>query len=84
VYNAPLFSFASTITTPSERPLMMRSVAERNPLCPNTSGESTPELSTLLSGPSQVDSDLARVVEAWTGLSDHIKVAILALVRPSH
>lgn len=56
---------------------------------PDTSGGSTAPLTALLTGTAdsgcervrEVDPDLARVLDAWPGLPEYIKAAVLALVE---
>ena len=46
----------------------------------NTSGDLTPSLAPPLALPAE-DHWLAEVLTAWAGLPDHIRQAVLALVR---
>jgi hypothetical protein len=46
----------------------------------NTSGDSSDPLTASLTG-APADPDLARIIDAWSALPDHIKAAVLALVQ---
>jgi hypothetical protein len=47
----------------------------------NTSGKFALPLSAQLSGQPPIDPDLARIVAAWPGLPESIRLAVLALAE---
>jgi hypothetical protein len=50
----------------------------------NASGDDSPSLSAPLAQQAPADPDLARVLDAWPTLPEHIKAAVLALVAAAH